>query len=281
MYKDILSHLIDHLLAIIPSLPEDKYLSFSSLACRAPEASVVGLTTPLPSQRLELLLRETFPYVLFDELQALPFAIMQHCPEIPRAFLRRLAASPKLYQVRSHQRRSHSRTHRGGSVLTRFVPRRRNARSRSRERSGRRTNSSSARRSRHTWRRTSRPSCRRRGPRCRRPTPQTPIPTPHLVNGMHEIMYKSRERENASLIDSFERLRHWIAWRIQPREEPTTPSNGRARWSFGVAVQLLAQVLSLEPGHARWRCCLERLLYLAVCLALCHCHAFPLPLSLL
>ena len=160
-------------------------------------------------------------------------------------------------------------------MLTRFVPRRRNARSRSRERSGRRTNSSSARRSRHTWRRTSRPSCRRRGPRCRRPTPQTPIPTPHLVNGMHEIMYKSRERENASLIDSFERLRHWIAWRIQPREEPTTPSNGRARWSFGVAVQLLAQVLSLEPGHARWRCCLKRLLYLAVCLALCHCHAFP------
>jgi hypothetical protein len=102
LYKDILSHLIDHFLAIIPTMPEAKYISQLNPPSSESESESEwhSIDTALNMcDRLEALLRETFPYVLFEELQALPFAIMQHCQDIPRPFLRRLAGSAQLYKV--------------------------------------------------------------------------------------------------------------------------------------------------------------------------------------
>lgn len=48
---------------------------------------------------LEALLEQTFPYVSFEELRAVPLAIMRRMPEVPTRFLKKLSANPQLYKV--------------------------------------------------------------------------------------------------------------------------------------------------------------------------------------
>jgi len=43
------------------------------------------------------MLKETFPYIGFEELQEVPFTLLEQTPVIPKPFLRQLAANPSLY----------------------------------------------------------------------------------------------------------------------------------------------------------------------------------------
>lgn len=63
-------------------------------AGKAPAAAVLPEMTAKDRERL---LKETFPYIGFEELQELPFTLLEQTPVIPKAFLRQLAANPALY----------------------------------------------------------------------------------------------------------------------------------------------------------------------------------------
>lgn len=44
-------------------------------------------------------MEQTFPYISFEELRAVPLAIMKKMPEVPPRFLRRLSENVLLYKV--------------------------------------------------------------------------------------------------------------------------------------------------------------------------------------
>eukprot|EP01112_Ceratiomyxa_fruticulosa_P015274 TRINITY_DN4466_c1_g1_i1.p1 TRINITY_DN4466_c1_g1~~TRINITY_DN4466_c1_g1_i1.p1 ORF type:complete len:612 (-),score=116.17 TRINITY_DN4466_c1_g1_i1:71-1906(-) len=55
------------------------------------------IETTHDDKNLEALLEQTFPYISFEELRAVPFAIMKQMPEVPPRFLRKLIDT-KLYE---------------------------------------------------------------------------------------------------------------------------------------------------------------------------------------
>lgn len=58
---------------------------------------LVSSIAKLPHEQLDAILEQTFPFISVDELQVVPFTVLERHPKIPRKFLTQLAANRGVY----------------------------------------------------------------------------------------------------------------------------------------------------------------------------------------
>lgn len=86
--RALLATLRDAFVSSIPSLPKARYEIFL-------------LLEKLMLQRADELLLTTFPYIRFEELRAIPLAILDSYQKIPHKYLVQLSQDKELYKVQT------------------------------------------------------------------------------------------------------------------------------------------------------------------------------------
>lgn len=66
--------------------------------CSALRDQLVAKIQTLDKEKLENLLEQTFPYISFEQLRAIPMAILKKLEAVPLKFLKQLALNPELYK---------------------------------------------------------------------------------------------------------------------------------------------------------------------------------------